>query len=154
MFETLIQQLTDDHDQIITEFQEKINSDESFYVLIAEIYNSVHIYFHIETEYDGGQIEGLCLKLITVYVDRHETHSKDEIKASIENELTHIKERLERFVPQFSDNTRVITPSQLEQIESTQPTDLYDKALEQAPKLTQEAKIFSPNRFSTYFEEN
>lgn len=154
MFETLIQQLTDNHNQIITEFQEKINSDESFYVLIAEIYNPTHIYFHIETEYDGGQIEGLCLKLITVYVDRHETHSKDEIKASIENELTHIKERLERFVPQFSDNTRVITPSQLEQIESTQPTDLYDKALEQAPKLTQEAKIFSPNRFSTYFEEN
>lgn len=153
MFETLIQQLTDDHDQIITEFQEKINSDESFYVLIAEIYNPTHIYFHIETEYDGRQIEGLCLKLITIYVDRHETHSKDEIKASIENELTHIKERLERFVPQFSDNTRVIMPSQLEQIESTQPTELYDNALKKPAKITQEAKIFNPNRFSTYFEE-
>ena len=153
MFETLIQQLTNDHDQIITEFQEKINSDESFYVLIAEIYNPTHIYFHIETEYDGGQIEGLCLKLITIYVDRHETHSKDEIKASIENELTHIKERLKRFVPEFSNDTRIITPSQLEQIESTQPTDLYYDALKEPTKISQKAKIFSPNRFSTYFEE-
>ena len=154
MFQTVIQQLTDDHDQIITEFQEKINSDESFYVLIAELISPTNIRLHIETEYDGGSIERHCLKVMTLYVDRFKTHAKDEIKASIENELTHIKERLERFVPQFSDNTRVITPSQLEQIESTQPTDLYDKALEQAPKLTQEAKIFSPNRFNTYFEEN
>ena len=154
MFQEIIQQLTDNHDQIITEFQEKIKSNESFYVLIAEIYNPTHIYFHLETEHDGGQIEGICLKLITVYVDRHETHSKDEIKASIENELTHIKERLERFIPQFSNDTRVITPNQLEKIEATQPTELYNKALEQKPKLTQDAKIFSPNRFSTYFEEN
>lgn len=42
---------------------------------------------------------------------------------------------------------------QLEKIEATQPTELYNKALEQKPKLTQDAKIFSPNRFSTYFEE-
>lgn len=153
MFETLIQQLTDDHDQIITEFQKKINSDESFYVLIAEIYNPTHIYFHIETEYDGGQIEGLCLKLITVYVDCYENHSDDEIKALIEDKLTHIKKRLKRFIPQFSDDTRIITPDQLKQIESTQPTELYDKALEQTPKCTQEAKIFSPNRFNTYFKE-
>lgn len=152
MFETLIQKLTDNHNQIITDFKEKINSDESFYVLIAEIYNPTHIYFHIETEYDGGQIEGLCLKLITVYVNRHKTHSKDEVKALIENELTHIKEKLERFIPQFSNDTHVITPDQLEQIESTQPTDLYDKALEQP--ATEPAKIFSPNRFSTYFKEN
>lgn len=154
MFETLIQKLTDDHDQIITEFQEKINSDESFYVLIAEIYNPKHIYFHIETEYDGGQIEGLCLKLITVYVDRHEIHSKDEIKASIETELENVKEKLKQFVPQVSENTRLITEDQLEQIEYSQPTDLYYNALKEPAKITQEAKIFSPNRFSTYFKEN
>ena len=154
MFQEIIQQLIDNHDQIITEFQEKIDSIESYYVLIAELISPTNIRLHIETEYDGGSIEGLCLKVMTIYVDNSETHSEDDIKTLIETELTHIKERLERFIPQFSDGTRIITPSQLEQIESTQPTELYDKALEQAPKLTQKDKIFSPNRFSTYFKEN
>lgn len=154
MFQEIIQQLTDNHDQIITEFQEKINSNESFYVLIAQLFSPIVIRFHVETEYDGGQIEGLCLKVMTVYVDRYETHSEDDIKTLVETELENAKERLKRFIPQFSNDTRVITPDQLEKIESTQPTELYDKALEQTPKLTQEAKIFSPNRFNTYFEEN
>ena len=153
MFETLIQQLTDNHDQIITEFQEKINSNESFYVLIAQIFSPIVIRFHVETEYDGGQIEGLCLKVMTVYVDRYETHSEDDIKTLVETELENAKERLKRFIPQFSNDTRGITSDQLEKIEATQPTELYNKALEQKTKLTQDAKIFSPNRFSTYFEE-
>ena len=154
MFQTVIQQLTDDHDQIITEFQEKINSDESFYVLIAELISPTNIRLHIETEYDGGSIERLCLKVMTLYVDRFKTHAKDEIKALIETELENAKERLKRFIPQFSNDTRVITPDQLEQIESTQPTNLYYDALKEPTKISQEAKIFNPNRFSTYFEEN
>ena len=154
MFQTVIQQLTNDHDQIITEFQEKINSDESFYVLIAELISPTNIRLHIETEYDGGSIERLCLKVMTLYVDRFKTHAKDEIKALIETELENAKERLKRFIPQFSNDTRVITPDQLKQIESTQPTDLYYNALKKPAKITQDAKIFSPNRFSTYFEEN
>ena len=91
---------------------------------------------------------------MTVYVDRYETHSEDDIKTLVETELENAKERLKRFIPQFSNDTLIITPSQLEQIEATQPTEIYDKALEQEPKLTQKAKIFSPNRFNTYFEEN
>lgn len=154
MFQEIIQQLTDNHDHIITEFQEKIDSIESYYVLIAELISPTKIRLHVETEYDGGSIEGLCLKVITVYVDRYETHSEEDIKTLIETELEKAKEKLKRFIPQFSEDTRVITEDQLEKIEATQPTDLYDKALEQTPKLTQEAKIFSPNRFNTYFEEN
>lgn len=154
MFQEIIQELTDNHDQIITEFQEKINSNESFYVLIAQLFSPIVIRFHVETEYDGGQIEGLCLKVMTVYVDRYETHSEDDIKTLVETELENAKERLKRFIPQFSNDTLIITPSQLEQIKATQPTEIYDKALEQEPKLTQKAKIFSPNRFNTYFEEN
>jgi hypothetical protein len=154
MFQEIIQELIDNHDQIITEFQEKINSDESFYVLIAKLISPTNIRLHIETEYDGGSIEGLCLKVMTVYVDRYKTHSEENIKTLIETELENAKEKLKSFVPQFSDNTRVITPSQLEQIESTQPTDLYYDALKEPTKISQEAKIFSPNRFSTYFEEN
>lgn len=154
MFQEIIQQLTDNHDQIITKFQEKIDSDKFYYSLIAQLISPTNIHLHVETEYDGGQIEGLCLKVMTVYVDRYETHSEDDIKTLVETELENAKERLKRFIPQFSNDTRVITPDQLEKIESTQPTELYDKALEQTPKLTQEAKIFSPNRFNTYFEEN
>ena len=153
MFETLIQQLTDDHDQIITEFQEKINSDESFYVLIAKLISPTNIRLHVETEYDGGSIESLCLKIMTLYVDNSETHSEEDITTLIETELENAKEKLKQFVPQISENTRLITEDQLKQIESTQPTELYDKALEQTPKCTQKAKIFSPNRFSTYFKE-
>ena len=154
MFQEIIQQLTDNHDHIITKFQEKIDSIESYYVLIAELINPTNIRLHIETEYDGGSIKGLCLKVMTLYVDNSKTHSKEDIKTLIETELEHAKERLKHFVPEFSDNTRVITHSQLEKIESTQPTELYDKALEQEPKITQDTKIFSPNRFNTYFEEN
>ena len=154
MFQEIIQQLTDNHDHIITKFQEKIDSIEYYYVLIAELINPTNIRLHIETEYDGGSIEGLCLKVMTLYVDNSKTHSKEDIKTLIETELEHAKERLKHFVPEFSDNTRVITHSQLEKIESTQPTELYDKALEQEPKITQDTKIFSPNRFNTYFEEN
>ena len=154
MFQEIIQQLTDNHDQIITEFQKKINSNESFYVLIARLFSPIVIRFHVETEYDGGQIEGLCLKVMTVYVDRYETHSEDDIKTLVETELENAKERLKRFIPQFSNDTRVITSDQLEQIEATQPTELYYEALEQDPETTQETKIFSPNRFSTYFKEN
>lgn len=154
MFQEIIQELTNNHDQIITKFQEKIDSIESYYVLIAELISPTKIRLHIETEYDGGSIDSLCLKVMTVYVDRYETHSEDDIKTLIETELENAKEKLKQFVPQFSNDTRVITPDQLEKTESTQPTELYDKALEQTPKLTQEAKIFSPNRFSTYFKEN
>ena len=152
MFQEIIQELTNTHDQIITKFQEKIDSIESYYVLIAELISPTNIRLHIETEYDGGSIEGLCLKIMTLYIDNSKTHSEEDIKALIETELENAKERLKRFIPQFSDNTRVITPDQLEKIEATQPTELYDKALEQ--ELTQEAKIFSPNRFNTYFEED
>ena len=152
MFQEIIQKLTNNHDQIITKFQEKIDSIDPYYVLIAELISPTNIHLHIETEYDGGSIEGLCLKVMTIYVDRFKTHAKDEIKALIETELENAKERLKRFIPQFSNDTRIITPDQLEQIESTQPTDLYDKALEQP--ATEPAKIFNPNRFSTYFKEN
>lgn len=154
MFQKIIQQLTNNHDQIISDFQEKINSDESYYVLVAKLISPIIIHFHVETEYDAGQIEGLCLKVMTVYVDRYKTHSEENIKTLIETELENAKERLKRFIPQFSNDTHVITSDQLEKIEATQPTELYNKALEQKPKLTQDAKIFSPNRFSTYFEEN
>ena len=153
MFQEIIQELIDNHDQIITEFQEKINSDESFYVLIAKLISPTNIRLHVETEYDGGSIEGLCLKVITIYVDNSETHSEDDIKTLIETELENAKEKLKQFVPQVSENTRLITEDQLEQIESSQPTDLYYKALKEPAKITQETKIFSPNRFNTYFEE-
>lgn len=152
MFQEIIQELTDNHDQIITEFQEKIDSIEPYYVLIAELISPTNIRLHIETEYDGGSIEGLCLKVMTLYVDNSKTHSKEDIKTLIETELENAKEKLKQFVPQVSENTQLITEDQLEQIESTQPTDLYDKALEQP--ATEPAKIFSPNRFSTYFKEN
>lgn len=152
MFQEIIQKLTDNHDQIITKFQEKIDSIESYYVLIAELISPTNIRLHVETEYDGGSIEGLCLKIMTLYVDNSETHSEKDIKALIETELENAKEKLKRFIPQFSNDTRIITPSQLEKIESTQPTELYDKALEQEHKAT--TKHFSPNRFSAYFEEN
>jgi hypothetical protein len=154
MFQEIIQKLTDNHDQIITEFQEKIDSIESYYVLIAELISPTNIRLHIETEYDGGSIEGLCLKVMTIYVDNSETHSEDDIKTLIETELENAKEKLKQFVPQVSENTRLITEDQLEQIEYSQPTDLYYNALKKPAKTTQEAKIFSPNRFSTYFEEN
>ena len=152
MFQEIIQKLIDNHDQIITKFQEKIDSIESYYVLIAELVSPTNIRLHIETEYDGGSIDSLCLKVMTVYVDRYETHSEDDIKTLVETELEKAKKKLKRFVPQFSSDTRIITPSQLEKIESTQPTELYDKALEQEHKAT--TKHFSPNRFSAYFEEN
>lgn len=154
MFETLIQQLTDDHDQIITKFQEKIDSIEPYYVLIAELISPTKIRLHVETEYDGGSIEGLCLKIMTLYVDNSETHSEEDITTLIETELENAKEKLKQFVSQVSENTRLITEDQLEQIEYSQPTDLYYNALKKPAKITQEAKIFSPNRFSTYFEEN
>lgn len=154
MFQKIIQQLIDNHDQIITEFQEKIDSIESYYVLIAELISPTNIRLHIETEYDGGSIEGLCLKVMTIYVDNSETHSKEDIKALIETELENAKEKLKQFVPQVSENTRLITEDQLEQIEYSQPTDLYYNALKEPAKITQKAKIFSPNRFSTYFKEN
>lgn len=152
MFQEIIQELTNNHDQIITKFQEKIDSIESYYVLIAELISPTNIRLHIETEYDGGSIDSLCLKVMTVYVDRYETHSEDDIKTLVETELEKAKKKLKRFVPQFSSDTRIITPSQLEKIESTQPTELYDKALEQEHKAT--TKHFSPNRFSTYFKED
>lgn len=160
MFETLIQQLTDKHNRIITEFQEKINSDESYYVLVAKLVSPTNIHFYIETEYDTGQIDGLCLKVMTVYIDRYETHTEDEVKTLVETELENAKEKLKQFVPQVSKNTRLVTENQLEQIESSQPTDLYYNALKEPAKISQEAKIFSTNRFfspncfSTYFKEN
>ena len=153
MFETLIQQLTDNHDQIITKFQEKINSDKFYYSLTAQLVSPTDIRLHVETEYDADQIEGLCLKIMTIYIDHYQAPSENDIKTLVETELKKTKKKLKDFIPQFSDDTRVITPSQLEQIESTQSTELYNKALEQEPKITQNAKIFSPNRFNTYFEE-
>lgn len=90
---------------------------------------------------------------MTLCVDRYETHSEDEIKTLIETELENAKEKLKQFVPQTSENTRFITEDQLEKIESTQPTNLYYDALKEPAKITQDAKIFSPNRFNTYFEE-
>lgn len=42
MFQKIIQQLTNNHDQIISDFQEKINSDEFYYSLTA---NRVSTYF-------------------------------------------------------------------------------------------------------------
>ena len=153
MFQEIIQKLTNNHDQIITKFQEKIDSIDPYYVLIAELISPTNIHLHIETEYDGGSIEGLCLKVMTIYVDNSETHSEDDIKTLIETELKNAKEKLKQFVPQVSKNTRLITEDQLEQIEYSQPTDLYYNALKTPAKITQEAKIFNPNRFSTYFEE-
>ena len=154
MFQEIIQKLTNNHNQIITEFQEKIDSIESYYVLIAELISPTNIRLHIETEYDGGSIEGLCLKVMTLYVDNSKTHSEEDIKALIETELENAKKKLKQFVPQVSENTRLITEDQLEQIEYSQPTDLYYNALKEPAKISQEPKIFSPNRFSTYFKEN
>lgn len=152
MFQEIIQQLTDNHDHIITKFQEKIDSIESYYVLIAELISPTNIRLHVETEYDGGSIEGLCLKVMTLYVDNSNIHTKEDIKTLIEAELQNAKKKLKQFVPQVSENTRFITEDQLEQIEYSQPTDLYYNALKQP--ATEPAKIFSPNRFSTYFKEN
>lgn len=135
-------------------FKKKIDSIESYYVLIAELISPTNIRLHIETEYDGGSIEGLCLKVMTIYVDNSETYSEEDIKALIETELENAKEKLKQFVPQVSENTRLITEDQLEQIEHSQPTDLYYNALKEPTKISQEAKIFNPNRFSTYFKEN
>ena len=154
MFQEIIQQLIDNHDQIITEFQEKIDSIESYYVLIAELISPTNIRLHVETEYDGGSIEGLCLKIMTLYVDNSNVHTEEDIKALIETELENAKEKLKQFVPQVSENTQLITEDQLEQIECSQPTDLYYNALKKPAKITQEVKIFSSNRFSTYFKEN
>lgn len=154
MFQEIIQQLTDNHDQIITKFQEKIDSDKFYYSLIAQLISPTDIHLHVETEYDAGQIEGLCLKIMTIYIDHYQAPSEDDVKILVKTELEKAKKKLKDFVPQFSDDTRVITSDQLEKIEATQPTELYNKTLEQKPKLTQDAKIFSPNRFSTYFEEN
>jgi len=102
MFQEIIQKLTNNHDQIITKFQEKINSIDSYYVLIAELISPTNIRFHVETEYDGGSIEGLCLKIMTLYIDNSETHSEEDIKALIETELENAKEKLKQFVPQVS----------------------------------------------------
>lgn len=153
MFQEIIQELTDNHDRIITEFQEKINSIDPYYVLIAELISPTKIRLHIETEYDGGSIEGLCLKIMTLYIDNSETYSEEDITTLIETELENAKEKLKQFVPQISENTRLITEDQLEQIEYSQPTDLYYNALKKPAKITQDTKIFSPNRFNTYFEE-
>ena len=154
MFQEIIQKLTDNHNHIVTEFQEKIDSIESYYVLVAELISPTNIRLHVETEYDGGSIKGLCLKVMTLYVDNSETHSEEEIKALIETELENAKEKLKQFAPHVSENTRFITENQLEQIESSQPTDLHYEALKEPAKISQNAKIFSPNRFSTYLEEN
>lgn len=145
--------LTDNHDQIITKFQEKIDSIDPYYVLIAELISPTNIRLHVKTEYDEGSIEGLCLKIMTLYIDNSETHSEEDIKALIEAELENAKKKLKQFVPQVSENTQLITEDQLEQIESSQPTDLYYDTLKEPAKISQEAKIFSPNRFNTYFEE-
>lgn len=91
---------------------------------------------------------------MTLYVDNSETHSEEDITTLIETELQNAKEKLKQFVPQVSENTRLITEDQLEQIEYSQPTDLYYNALKEPAKISQEPKIFSPNRFSTYFKEN
>lgn len=153
MFQEIIQQLIDNHDKIITKFQEKIDSIEPYYILIAELISPTNIRLHVETEYEGGSIKGLCLKIMTIYIDRYETHTEEDIKTLIETELEKAKEKLKQFVPHVSENTRFITEDQLKQIESSQPTDLYYNALKKPAKITQEAKIFSPNRFSTYFKE-
>lgn len=154
MFQEIIQQLIDNHDKIITKFQEKIDSIEPYYVLIAKLISPTNIRLHVETEYDGGSIEGLCLKIMTLYIDNSETHSEEKITTFIETELENAKEKLKQFVPQVSENTRLITENQLKQIESSQPTDRYYDVLKEPAKISQEAKIFSPNRFSTYFKED
>lgn len=53
----------------------------------------------------------------------------------------------------FQEIIQQLTKDQLEQIESNQPTNIYYDALKEPAKISQEAKIFSPNRFNTYFEE-
>lgn len=127
---------------------------ESYYVLIAELISPTNIRLHVETEYEGGSINGLCLKIMTIYVDRYETHTEEDIKTLIETELKKAKEKLKQFIPHVSENTLFITKDQLKQIESSQPTDLYYEALKEPAKISQDAKIFSSNRFSTYLEEN
>ena len=127
---------------------------ESYYVLIAELISPTNIRLHVETEYEGGSINGLCLKIMTIYVDRYETHTEEDIKTLIETELEKAKEKLKQFIPHVSENTRSITKDQLKQIESSQPTDLYYEALKEPAKISQDAKIFNSNRFSTYLEEN
>jgi len=88
---------------------------------------------------------------MTLYIDNSNVHTEKDIKALIETELENAKEKLKQFVPQVSENTRLITENQLKQIEYSQPTDLYYKALKEPARISQDAKIFSPNRFSTYF---
>ena len=116
MFQEIIQKLTDNHDHIITEFQEKIDSIDPYYVLIAELISPTNIRLHVETEYDGGSIEGLCLKIMTLYIDNSETHSEEDITTLIETKLENAKEKLKQFVPQVSENTQLIAEDQLEQI--------------------------------------
>ena len=98
MFQEIIQQLTDNHDQIITKFQEKIDSDKFYYSLIAQLISPTDIQLHVETEYDGGSIEGLCLKIMTLYVDNSETHFEEDIKTLIETELENAKKKLKQFI--------------------------------------------------------
>lgn len=40
IFQKIIQQLTNNHDQIISDFQEKINSDEFYYNLTANRFST------------------------------------------------------------------------------------------------------------------
>lgn len=91
MFQEIIQQLTDNHDQIITKFQEKIDSDKFYYSLIAQLISPTDIHLHVETEYDTGQIEGLCLKIMTIYIDHYQAPSEDDVKILVETELEKAK---------------------------------------------------------------
>lgn len=91
MFQEIIQQLTDNHDQIITKFQEKIDSDEFYYRLIDQLISPADIRFYIETEYDAGQIEGLCLKIMTIYIDHYQAPSENDVKILVKTELEKAK---------------------------------------------------------------
>lgn len=91
MFQEIIQQLTDNHDQIITKFQEKIDSDKFYYSLIAQLISPTDIHLHVETEYDAGQIEGLCLKIMTIYIDHYQAPSEDDVKILVKTELEKAK---------------------------------------------------------------
>lgn len=101
MFQEIIQKLIDNHNQIITKFQEKIDSDEFYYSLTAQLISPADIRFYIETEYDAGQIEGLCLKIMTVYIDHYQAPSEEDIKTFIETELENAKKSLNASFHKF-----------------------------------------------------
>lgn len=161
MFQEIIQELTNNHDQIITKFQEKIDSIESYYVLIAELISPTNIRLHIETEYDGGSIDSLCLKVMTVYVDRYETHSEDDIKTLVETELEKAKKSLNASFHNFQATHALLRLANLKKLSLRNQPNFMIKLLNKSIKLQQNtlaliasAPILRKTNYVQYFQKN